>query len=90
MTHVWPSVNAVRLLLVYFAANSPLIYAVSTLHIGGLFPMSGGSVASAGKAMLPVTELAIKMVNSRADVLPGYRLQLMWNDTKVFNCISVI
>lgn len=90
MTHVWPSVNAVRLLLVYFAANSPLIYAVSTLNIGGLFPVSGVSVASAGKAMLPVTELAIKMVNSRADVLPGYRLQLMWNDTQVFNCIFVI
>lgn len=54
--------------------------------------MSGSSVASAGKALLPVSELAIKMVNNRSDVLPGYRLQLLWNDTKVnlINCILAI
>lgn len=52
--------------------------------------MSGSSVASAGKSLLPASELAIDMVNKRADLLPGYRLQLIWNDTQVFNCILVI
>lgn len=87
MVHVWPSVSAVRLLLVYFAAISRPIYATHTLYIGGLFPMSGSSVASAGKTLLPISELAIDMVNNRTDVLNGYRLQLIWNDTQVFKCI---
>lgn len=47
--------------------------------------MSDSSVASAGKSLLPASELAIDMVNRRTDVLPGYRLQLIWNDTQVFN-----
>ncbi|KAL9973235.1 hypothetical protein ACROYT_G019659 [Oculina patagonica] len=44
--------------------------------------MSGSSVASAGKSLLPASKLAIDMVNKRADILPGYRLQLIWNDTQ--------
>lgn len=47
--------------------------------------MSDSSVASAGKSLLPASELAIDMVNRRTDVLPGYRLQLIWNDTQVSN-----
>ena len=88
MTHVWPSVNVLCFFLVYFAGNSSLIYAVSTLRIGGLFPMSGSSVASAGKSLLPASELAIDLVNRRSDVLPGYQLQLSWNDTQVFKLHS--
>lgn len=52
--------------------------------------MSGSSVASAGESLLPASELAINMVNRRVDVLPGYQLQLIWNDTQVFNCIIAI
>lgn len=47
--------------------------------------MSGSSAFSAGKSLLSASERAIEMVNRRSDVLPGYRLQLIWNDTQVFN-----
>jgi len=89
MKHFWPSVSALRILFVYFTANLPVIWAVTTLHVGGLFPMSGPSAFSAGKSLLSASELAIDLVNSRTDVLPGYRLQLIWNDTQVFNDIFV-
>ena len=49
--------------------------------------MSGSSVFSAGESFLSASERAIEMVNTRNDVLPGYRLQLIWNDTQVFNYI---
>ena len=87
MIHFGPSVSTLRILFVYFTASLPLINAVSTLHIGGLFPMSGSSVFSAGESFLSASERAIEMVNTRNDVLPGYRLQLIWNDTQVFNYI---
>lgn len=64
-----------------------MLDATKTLYIGGLFPMSGSSVASAGKIFLPVSELAIDMVNNRTDLLNGYQLQLIWNDTQVFKII---
>ena len=51
--------------------------------------MSGSSAFSAGKSFLSASERAIEMVNRRNDVLPGYRLQLIWNDTQVFNFIFV-
>lgn len=85
MIHFWPSVSALCILFVYFTANLPLKTAVSTLHVGGLFPMSGSSAFSTGKSLLSASERAIEMVNRRNDVLPGYRLQLIWNDTQVFN-----
>ena len=89
MIHFGPSVSTLRILFVYFMASLPLINAVSTLHIGGLFPLSGSSAFSAGKSFLSASERAIEMVNRRNDVLPGYRLQLIWNDTQVFNFIFV-
>lgn len=49
--------------------------------------MSGSSVAPAGKIFLPVSELAIDMVNNRTDLLNGYQLQLIWNDTQVSKII---
>ena len=80
--------------LLYLAANLSLVCSVrspKTLYIGGLFPMTGSSAAYAGEGLLRVSKLAINMVNNRSDVLPDYRLQLVWNDTKVFiiNCILV-
>ena len=91
MVHFWPSANVLWFVLTCFATNFPTDNAVKTLYIGGLFPMTSSTVASAGKALLPASELAIDMVNNRSDVLPGYRLQLVWNDTKVsiINCIPV-
>lgn len=51
--------------------------------------MSGSSVFSAGKSLLSASERAIEMVNRQNDVLPGYQLQLIWNDTQVFHYIFV-
>ena len=51
--------------------------------------MSGSSAFSEGKSLLSASELAIDLVNRRTDVLPGYRFQLIWNDTQVFNYIFV-
>ena len=51
--------------------------------------MSGPSTFSAGNSLLSASERTIEMVNRRNDVLSGYRLQLIWNDTQVFNYISV-
>lgn len=86
--------SVVYFFLLYFAVNLSLVFSarsLKTLYIGGLFPMTGPSAAYAGEELLRVSKLAINMVNSRSDVLPDYRLQLVWNDTKVFkiNCILV-
>ena len=51
--------------------------------------MSGSSVFTAGKSLLSASELAMDMVNRRRDLLPDHRLQLIWNDTQVFNYIFV-
>ncbi|CCD74420.2 Gamma-aminobutyric acid type B receptor subunit 1 [Caenorhabditis elegans] len=48
-----------------------------TLHIGGTFPMESGSGGWAGgEACLPAVEMALKDVNSRLDILPGYVLNM--------------
>lgn len=53
--------------------------------------MTGSSAGCiSGKSLLPVSELAVKMVNNRTDVLPGYRLRLVWSDTKVFIIICIL
>lgn len=53
--------------------------------------MTGSSAGCISvKAFLPVSELAVKMVNNRTDVLPGYRLRLVWSDTKVFIIICIL
>ena len=54
-----------------------------TLYVGGLFPLSGPSKSLEGRAILSACQLAIEMVNNRTDILPGYELQLLWNDSKV-------
>ena len=42
-----------------------------------------GLLSDARRGILPAIHLAVKHINSRRDVLPGYRLKLTWNDTKV-------
>lgn len=53
------------------------------IHIGGLFPISGSPVGRTGRAFVPACDMALEMVNNRTDILPGYRLAMFWNDTKV-------
>ena len=62
-----------------------LIWAISTLHIGGLFPFSGlgdDGVSMKGDLIEKAVRMAIEDVQSKG-ILPGYRLQLHINDTQV-------
>lgn len=55
---------------------------LTKLYIGGTFPNSGGSW-DGGKGCLPAAEMALEDVNNRTDILPGYELQMIWNDSQV-------
>lgn len=37
----------------------------------------------AGSALLAATKIALDLINSRTDILPGYRLVIHWGDTQV-------
>uniref|UniRef100_H2ZG56 G-protein coupled receptors family 3 profile domain-containing protein n=1 Tax=Ciona savignyi TaxID=51511 RepID=H2ZG56_CIOSA len=47
---------------------------------GGIFPMSGGW--SGGQACYPAAKMAVDDVNSRDDILPGYKINLVKKDSK--------
>ncbi|XP_042202554.1 gamma-aminobutyric acid type B receptor subunit 1-like [Callorhinchus milii] len=49
------------------------------LYIGALFPMKGAWPG--GQACLPAASMALRHVNNRQDILPGYQLQLIHHDS---------
>ncbi|CAH1272386.1 GABBR1 [Branchiostoma lanceolatum] len=51
------------------------------LYIGGIFPMTGGGW-SGGQACLPAALMALHDVNHREDILPGYHLNMIHNDSE--------
>ncbi|KAK8378896.1 hypothetical protein O3P69_009556 [Scylla paramamosain] len=51
------------------------------LNIGGIFPIGGSDGWQGGRACQPSAMLAMEDVNSRPDLLPGYKLNLAWNDS---------
>nr|QCI31489.1 gamma-aminobutyric acid type B receptor subunit [Grandidierella japonica] len=51
------------------------------LHIGGIFPINGTSGWQGGQACQPAAMLALADVNKNPDLLRGYRLNLVWNDS---------
>ena len=55
------------------------------LYIGGLFPLSekDGWSRFFGFGGLKGVERAIHDINNRTDVLPGYELIMIYNDTEV-------
>lgn len=57
--------------------------ALTNLHIGGLFPISGSGGWLGGQGCLPAARMALNDVNSKPDLLPGYQLVLHWNDSQV-------
>ena len=79
------SYSGICFLVVCFISELFVVCAVKTLHIGGFFPLTGSSLRSVGasEAVLGVSHLAMSIVNNRSDILPGYQLQITWNDTKV-------
>ena len=55
---------------------------VKNLTIGVYAPLTG-TCWGGGFAVKIVIKLALKQVNNRADILPGYQLNMVLNDTKV-------
>lgn len=55
---------------------------VQTLHIAGLFPMSGTGGWIGGSGCLPAALMALDDVNARADLLAGYKLELTYKDSQ--------
>lgn len=65
----------------------PLTVAVKEIHLMGLIPMTG-DMWPGGGACLPATEMALRHVNAREDILSDYKLNLIWRDTQVIiTCI---
>lgn len=56
------------------------------LYIGAFFPFGGGWD---GSGIIPVVEMALDDINAREDMLPGYELRMVWNDTQVQLCFFV-
>lgn len=69
----------VFLVIVLFKLNSQC--EKIDLYIGGFFPID--NVGWNGSGLIPATEMAIDDINSRTDVLPNYRLNLVIGNTKV-------
>ena len=56
------------------------------LHVAGLLPVTGGWPG--GGAMLAAIDIALEYVNMQEDLLPGYTLKVIYNDSQVrsFRC----
>ena len=54
---------------------------LKTLYIGGIFPMTGGWAG--GKGCRPAVDMALEDVNNRTDILPGFKLEMVANDSRV-------
>ena len=91
MTQVRSYSGICFLLTVYVGSELFAVCAVKTLYIGGFFPLTGSSLRlGVSEAVLGVSHLAMSIINNRSDILPGYQLQLIWNDTKVSMLICVL
>ena len=57
---------------------------LTEIVIAGLFPTSYDIEAGQiGRGVRPAVKLALDMVNNNTEILPGYDLQMTWNDTQV-------
>ncbi|CAG2254551.1 GABBR [Mytilus edulis] len=56
---------------------------LTEIVIAGLFPTSYDIEAGEiGRGVRPAVKLALDMVNNNTEILPGYDLQMTWNDTQ--------
>ena len=65
----------------------PSSHGDKVLNLMGFLPMTG-DVLPCGGACLPALEMAVSHINARDDILPGYRLNLVWEDTKVSGIVK--
>ncbi|XP_046576507.1 gamma-aminobutyric acid type B receptor subunit 1-like [Haliotis rubra] len=66
--------------VVWFLSTLGVVTGVHDLYLLGLFPLEGAWRGGAGQVV--AVEMALAEVNAREDILPGYRLNLIWNNTK--------
>lgn len=78
----------VWLLAAFQTSSNHLVNGLEELHIGGIFPIAGKGGWQGGQACLPAAELALDDVNSKSDLLPGFKLTLYSNDSEVSPIIS--
>lgn len=77
----------VWLMVLLPASKYHIVHGLDELHIGGIFPIGGKGGWQGGQACQPAAELALEDVNSKSDLLPGFKLTLYSNDSEV--CISI-
>lgn len=53
------------------------------IEIGGLFPMNGTTGWLGGQGCLPAAMMALEDVNNDKELLPGYYLNITWNNSQV-------
>ncbi|XP_031622925.1 gamma-aminobutyric acid type B receptor subunit 1 isoform X2 [Contarinia nasturtii] len=88
----WPlysnkSMSLHWMVVIWLAAMLPAFkqhaaYGLDELHIGGIFPIGGKGGWQGGQACQPAAELALEDVNSKSDLLPGFKLTLYSNDSE--------
>lgn len=66
-------------LLIIFSLDFLTVHSTRKLFLGGMFSGSHPAIDS----LQPVCENALEAVNNRTNILPGYQLHLVPNDTKV-------
>ncbi|KAJ6632779.1 hypothetical protein lerEdw1_014609 [Lerista edwardsae] len=71
---------ALLVLTGWLLLSPPLGAGKKRLHIGALFPMTGGWPG--GQACLPSAQMALEDVNNRRDILPDYELRLDHRDSE--------
>ncbi len=54
---------------------------VKDVYFAGFFPMLGNE-KSIGGGIMPAIDLAIRHINESPDILPDYKLHMLWNDTE--------
>ena len=63
----------------------PGVECVKDIYFVGLLPFDGAW--NGGQAILSAIELGLEQINERDDVLPGYRINFLCNNTKVSSFI---
>lgn len=69
-----------------------LLFAIETnlgkkvkINVAGFFPLKNSSISESkiGRGVMPAVRLALKHINSNANVLPNYKLDIVEADTEV-------
>ena len=75
--------HTVLLLLGLAASALTAVQPTIPLYIGGFFPMTNNGQWRGGEETLPGVQIALDLINNSTEILPGYELRLLWNDTQV-------